>query len=57
VGSEFVQAREFDAHNAERYGWINRDIPDAELDEFVERFAKRVGHLWQIRKAKKGEKT
>ncbi len=37
MGSE-----DFDADTAERYGWVNRSIPDAELDEFVERFAMRV---------------
>ena len=28
-------ADDFDADQAERYGWINRALPDAELDEFV----------------------
>lgn len=37
-----IGADDFDADTAERYGWINRSIPDAELDEFVERFATRV---------------
>lgn len=37
-----VSGEDFDADTAERYGWINRSIPDAELDEFVERFATRV---------------
>ena len=37
VGSE-----DYDADTAERYGWINRAIPDAELDDFVDRFARRV---------------
>ena len=27
---------------AERYGWINRAVPDAELDAFVDRFAQRI---------------
>lgn len=35
-------ADDFDADTAERYGWVNRSIPDAELDAFVERFATRV---------------
>lgn len=35
-------ADDFDADTAERYGWVNRSIPDAELDAFVERFAIRV---------------
>lgn len=33
---------DFDADTAERYGWVNRSIPDADLDAFVERFARRV---------------
>jgi enoyl-CoA hydratase/carnithine racemase len=37
VGSE-----DYDAEIAERYGWINRAIPDAELDDFVDRFARRI---------------
>jgi enoyl-CoA hydratase/carnithine racemase len=32
----------YDADTAERYGWINRAIPDAELDDFVDRFARRI---------------
>ncbi|MGW7244036.1 enoyl-CoA hydratase/isomerase family protein [Streptomyces sp. NPDC054804] len=35
-------AEDFDADLAERYGWINRALPDAELDGFVERLAKRI---------------
>jgi enoyl-CoA hydratase/carnithine racemase len=37
-----IGADDFDAATAERYGWINRAVPDAELDAFVERFATRV---------------
>ena len=37
-----VGCDDFDADTAERYGWVNRSIPDAELDAFVERFASRV---------------
>jgi len=33
---------DFDADTAERYGWVNRSIPDVDLDEFVDRFARRV---------------
>ena len=33
---------DFDADLAERYGWINRAIPDAEFEDFVEAFAQRV---------------
>jgi enoyl-CoA hydratase/carnithine racemase len=35
-------ADDFDAATAERYGWINRAIPDWQLDEFVANFANRV---------------
>lgn len=35
-------ADEFDAVTAERYGWINRALPDAELDVFVEKLAHRI---------------
>jgi enoyl-CoA hydratase/carnithine racemase len=34
--------QDFDAATAERYGWINRAVPDAELDGFVDQFARRV---------------
>jgi enoyl-CoA hydratase/carnithine racemase len=33
---------DFDADTAERYGWINRAIPDAELLGFVANFVRRV---------------
>ncbi|MBY0506912.1 MAG: enoyl-CoA hydratase/isomerase family protein [Bryobacteraceae bacterium] len=35
-------ADEFDAVTAERYGWINRALPDAELDGFVSKLAHRI---------------
>ena len=35
-------ADDFDADMAERYGWINRAIPDADLDGFVANFVRRV---------------
>jgi enoyl-CoA hydratase/carnithine racemase len=35
-------ADDFDAEQAERYGWINRAVPDAELDGFVARLARRI---------------
>ena len=35
-------ADDFDAATAERYGWINRALPDAELDAFVTRLARRI---------------
>ena len=33
-------ADDFDAEVAERYGWINRALPDADLDAFVARLAR-----------------
>jgi enoyl-CoA hydratase/carnithine racemase len=35
-------AADFDADVAERYGWINRALPDADLDQFVARLARRI---------------
>ncbi len=35
-------AADFDAHEAERYGWVNRALPDAELDAFVASLARRI---------------
>jgi enoyl-CoA hydratase/carnithine racemase len=35
-------ADDFDAVTAERYGWVNRALPDAELDAFVARLARRI---------------
>ena len=35
-------ADDFDAELAERYGWINRALPDADLDTFVKRPAGRA---------------
>jgi enoyl-CoA hydratase/carnithine racemase len=35
-------AADVDAEVAERYGWINRALPDAELDAFVARLARRI---------------
>lgn len=33
---------DFDARTAERYGWINRALPDAELTSFVDQVARRI---------------
>ena len=33
---------DFEADEAERYGWINRALPDGELDAFVARLARRI---------------
>lgn len=35
-------AADVDAEVAERYGWVNRALPDAELDAFVARLARRI---------------
>lgn len=35
----------FDAATAERYGWINRALPDAELDKFVQRLSRHIARL------------
>jgi enoyl-CoA hydratase/carnithine racemase len=46
-----LSAEDYDADLAERYGWINRALPAAELDEFVKSLAHRIagfpaaGHL------------
>ncbi|MCC9063722.1 enoyl-CoA hydratase/isomerase family protein [Flavobacterium piscisymbiosum] len=36
---------DFDADTAELYGWINRSIPDQELDEYVDRLARRIAQM------------
>jgi enoyl-CoA hydratase/carnithine racemase len=33
---------DYDAPTAERYGWINRAVPDRELDSFVDALARRL---------------
>ena len=35
-------ADDFDAETAERYGWINRAVPEAELDGFVANYVRRI---------------
>jgi enoyl-CoA hydratase/carnithine racemase len=35
-------ARDFDGDTAERYGYVNRALPDAELDGFVDVLARRI---------------
>ncbi|CAI1210074.1 enoyl-CoA hydratase/isomerase family protein [Serratia proteamaculans] len=40
LGAELI-----DAATAERYGWINRALPDAELDGFVDRLARNIAAL------------
>ncbi|MDR7144763.1 enoyl-CoA hydratase/isomerase family protein [Rhizobium sp. BE258] len=36
-----------DASTAERYGWINRTLPDGELDGFVDRLSRNIANLPQ----------
>ncbi|MYS21846.1 Enoyl-CoA hydratase/carnithine racemase [Streptomyces sp. DvalAA-14] len=38
-------AEDFDADLAERYGYVNRAIPDAEFEDFVTAFAQRVARF------------
>ena len=35
-------ANDFDGDSAERYGYVNRALPDAELDAFVDTLARRI---------------
>jgi enoyl-CoA hydratase/carnithine racemase len=35
----------FDAKDAERYGWINRSVPDSEIDLFVDKLAQQIASL------------
>jgi enoyl-CoA hydratase/carnithine racemase len=37
-----LSAEDYDADQAERYGWINRALPADELDDFVESLARRI---------------
>src|SRR6476619_7290003 len=38
----FLGANDFDGDTAERYGYVNRALPDAELDGFVDVLARRI---------------
>ena len=38
-----LSANDFDGDTAERYGYVNRSLPDAELDGFVDTLASRIG--------------
>lgn len=38
----FLSADEYNAELAEKYGWVTRAIPDAQLDGFVEKMANRL---------------
>ena len=37
-----LSANDFDGNTAERYGYVNRSLPDAELDGFVDALARRI---------------
>src|ERR1700749_2350383 len=37
-----LSANDFDGETAERYGYVNRALPDAELDNFVDALARRI---------------
>jgi enoyl-CoA hydratase/carnithine racemase len=37
-----IGSDDFDGETAERYGYVNRALPDADLDGFVDRFARRI---------------
>lgn len=37
-----IGAHDYDADTAAAYGWINRALPDAQLDDFVDSLARRV---------------
>src|ERR1700723_799114 len=38
-----LSANDFNGDTAERYGYVNRSLPDAELDGFVDALARRIG--------------
>lgn len=40
-----LAGEDFNGELAERYGYVNRAIPDAEFDEFVDRFVLRVSNF------------
>jgi enoyl-CoA hydratase/carnithine racemase len=40
-----LSGNDFDGDTAERYGYINRALPDAELDGFVDALARRIAAL------------
>jgi len=37
-----IGSDDFDGETAERYGYVNRAVPDATLDEFVDKLARRI---------------
>jgi len=40
-----LSAEDYDAQMAERYGWINRALPDASLGDFVKSLAHRIANF------------
>ena len=42
-----IGCEDFDVDTAERYGWINRSLPDTELDRFVDTLATRISSFNQ----------
>lgn len=40
-----LSAQDYDADLAERYGWINRALPEAEIDDFVSSLAHRIARF------------
>jgi len=48
----FLGADDFPGDLAERYGYVNRSLPDAELDEFVDSLASRIASFDSARSAK-----
>ena len=46
-----LSADDYDANLAERYGWINRALPAAELDDFVTALARRISSFPKVAQA------
>ena len=40
-----LSSQDYDADEAERYGWVNRSLPDAELSDFVKTLAHRIARF------------
>ncbi|HWX33188.1 MAG TPA: hypothetical protein VNZ53_37895, partial [Steroidobacteraceae bacterium] len=40
-----LSAQDYDAELAERYGWVNRTLPAAELGDFVRTLAHRIARF------------
>ena len=51
-----LSANDFDGDTAERYGYVNRSLPDAELDGFVDALARRIALLRSAR-SRSGEES